>query len=149
MASGARAVLPPGRLAVLSLPLLYAAPAAWTSASRAAGPLGLGQGPAGRASQPARRELGQGLPGGAAGPLYPAGSDSPHKDAPSVNDLSEPEAVVEAVRGGAAAMPGDGVKGRAAPASRAADARAEGQAHSALLELAGAVLVAGTAIVPL
>ena len=145
VACGARAVLPPGRLAVLSLPLFYAVPAAWPSASRAAGPLGPGQGPAGRASQPARRELDQGLPGVAAGPVYPAGSDAPHKGTPIISKSSEPETIkVEA-----AAVPGDGVECRAAAVLEVAAACAAGREHTATFQLPGAVLVAGTAIFPL
>ena len=138
---GARAVLPPGRLAVLSLPLFYAAPAAWPSATQAAGPSRRGQDPSDRPGLPAGRQPDQGPPRVAAGPVSPAGSRALHTGSPNPNDLPESDAAM----GGATAVPAD----RAASALEATAACAGGPAHLAFLGLAGAVVAAGTAVFPL
>ena len=170
---GARAVLPPGRLAVLSLPRVYAAPAAWFPPPHA--PPGAGQSPqlspvapsfaARRASTgvPPYGVAGQPVPVGTQGP--PASGSQASDQAASVgasagddmrgeaaNEVPPHEAgggyENELVKDGTAALSSTDV----AQGSTAAAAQgSQGAPGLPLLPLAatGAVLVAGTAVFPL
>ena len=170
---GARAVLPPGRLAVLSLPMVYAAPAAWFPPPHA--PPGAGQNPqlSPRAPSFAAPRASTGVPSsGVASQPMPVRMQGPPASGSQVSDqaISVGASAGDDMRGEAAnkvpphkagvgsenAFVKDGTAALSSTdvAQRSEAAAAQGSQGASglpLLPLAatGAVLVAGTAVFPL